>query len=290
MSPKNKPNKPAGNTISAGKPPADDAASVTQKSIKPKNQLYRWFFTLKESPVEKHISPSQLSQDLRSFCKEFYFQLEEGKDGYRHYQGCFSLNTKEFFNTVKNYFPNYIHLEAVTNWHASKLYVMKNESRLAGPWTHETVFIKDPLEGKTLYPWQQEITDLLKIEPNDREIIWLWDEKGNIGKTTFVKHMCINHPSKVIMVSGKASDIKYALSRDECNPRIVFFHYVRSQEGFVSYQAIEEIKDGLWFNQKYESKMVIKNPIHIIVLANFPPDEHALSQDRWNIKHISAGP
>ena len=56
--------------------------------------------------------------------------------------------------------------------------------------------------------------------------------------------------------------------------------FTRSQEQFVSYQAIEEVKNGILFNNKYEAKMVVFNNPHVVVFSNFEPDYKALSSDR----------
>ena len=52
-------------------------------------------------------------------------------------------------------------------------------------------------------------------------------------------------------------------------------------EEYVSYGAIEKIKNGYYMCSKYESKPIIRNPPHIIIMANFEPDYEALSKDRW---------
>jgi len=67
---------------------------------------------------------------------------------------------------------------------------------------------------------------------------------------------------------------------------MAIFGYARSKENYISYEALEEIKDGLFFSGKYESGMVCINPPHVVVLCNFAPDESKLSKDRWVIKNI----
>lgn len=148
--------------------------------------------------------------------------------------------------------------------------------------------IKDPLEGKELYPWQQFVLDLIKQEPNDRDIYWFWEPDGNIGKTSFVKHVLI-HNNDCTVVDGKVADAIHGVTemvRRGKDPRVVFMDIVRTQEGRISYSAIEKIKNGMFFNTKYETGMVLYDCPHVIIFANWEPDTYALSKDRWQIYRI----
>lgn len=151
------------------------------------------------------------------------------------------------------------------------------------------VQLKDPLEGKTLYSWQENLITILNGEINDRVIYWYWEPTGNIGKTSFVKSWCINNPNS-IMLSGKANDIKAGVSshiQGKKDLKVAFFHYTRSNEEFVSYEALEAIKDGIFYSGKYESSMCIYNTPHVVVFANFEPNMYKLSKDRWIIVEIT---
>ena len=62
--------------------------------------------------------------------------------------------------------------------------------------------------------------------------------------------------------------------------------FTRDVEEYVSYQAIEAIKNGIFYNTKYESKMITYNSPHVIIFANFFPDITKLSSDRWVIREL----
>lgn len=241
------------------------------------NQLYRWFFTLDESKIQL----SQLLEVLKEIAKEFVFSLEQGeKTDYKHYQGVFSLRQKERFSTVKNHFPISIHLEACKDWWASKKYCTKSETHIDGPWDEESCII--PIISE-LRPWQLKLEQQLLSEPKDREIFWIWDEKGNSGKTAFAKYLIIKHKA-CYFNNGKTSDIAFALPK---NPKIVVFNFARSNKGRINYMVIEQLKDGICFSSKYESKTKIFNIPHVVCFANFHPEVEALSIDRWNILKIN---
>ncbi len=145
--------------------------------------------------------------------------------------------------------------------------------------------IKDPLKDRKLYDFQQEIVDMVKEEPDDRKVFWYYDLQGCKGKTTLAKHLCMNH--NALYVQGKANDIKFGVMdmiQKKGEIDIVIMGLPRSYEQYVSYDAIESIKDGIFYSSKYESGMCIFNSPHVIILANFAPDEDKLSKDRWVIK------
>jgi len=145
----------------------------------------------------------------------------------------------------------------------------------------------DPMKGKTLYGWQNTVVNLIRTTPDDRSVHWVWEINGCKGKTSIAKHICMNY--NALFVSGKVADVKFAIAdmmKKNKYIDIVIFHYVRSNEQFVSYEAIEALKDGIFFSSKYESGMVMYNPPHILVFANFSPELKKLSADRWKILNI----
>ncbi len=68
------------------------------------------------------------------------------------------------------------------------------------------------------------------------------------------------------------------------NCRGIIWDIPRSSKGNVSYATLEAVKNGLICNTKYETGVKVFNPPHVIVFANFPPDDESqLSADRWHI-------
>lgn len=255
--------KPGGNTMN---PPDKTRAG-------PKNQLYRWFFTLKM----ECLTASQLSQELKGLgCKEFTFQGEKGKEGFEHWQGVFSLKNKEYFGTVKNWFPNSIHLEPCKDWIKARKYCEKSETRIEGPYTEQSIFLEIITKLNT---FQQKVVDDGLFD-NDRTIWWYWDEKGGIGKSSFCKWAYV-HLKAEVFKNSKSDNIAYAVSN---NPKIIIFDLSRSIEGHINYGIIEDLKNGMVFSGKYESRTKVFNSPRIIIFANFEPDTRKMSMDRWNIQ------
>ena len=142
---------------------------------------------------------------------------------------------------------------------------------------------KKPAEMELeLNSWQKSMMDELTQEPDDRKIVWIYDPQGGIGKSTLAKYLVRNY--NAIVVSGSKSDILHGYN----NEKIVIFDYTRSQEGYISYSAMESIKDGLYFSTKYNSKMVVRDDnAHVLIFANWLPKFENLSADRWDLRTLS---
>ena len=62
-----------------------------------------------------------------------------------------------------------------------------------------------------------------------------------------------------------------------------------TDEKYISWQGMEEIKDMLFYSGKYEGGMVNDRAPHFIMFANWEPETSLLSGDRWNIVRIPDG-
>jgi len=258
--------------------PSNTGAGNTNTA--PKTRGKNWFFTWNNYP---DTFDTTLSQAFKGSHK-YAYQEEKGLNGTKHIQGCVSFTNAREFNSLKK-IDKGIHWEKTRNMEKAINYCTKDETRNGIRKTSGIPkIVKDPLEGKQLYPWQEQIINELQNEPHPRQINWIWEEKGCTGKTTLCKHLCIKQ--KALYVNGKSADIKCAVATmlEQGNePRIVLWDIPRTQKDYLSYSAIEEIKNGLCFSGKYESKQLIFNIPHIYIFANFAPDQHALSSDRWRL-------
>jgi len=140
-----------------------------------------------------------------------------------------------------------------------------------------------------LNDYQKSIADHF-AEPCDprfsRDIYWLWEPKGNMGKTILSAFFVDERDA--LIISGKRDNcfygvMKYMECHDGAGPDIVIFDVPRSNIDYVSYTAIEKVKDGIFFSGKYESGMVRYNRPHVVILANEPPKYAELSADRWKV-------
>ena len=127
--------------------------------------------------------------------------------------------------------------------------------------------------------------ELLAEDPDDRKIFWFFEEEGGVGKTALCKHICITMDD-VIYVSGKAVDIKYGVAQMKKYPKVVLMDIPRSAGDAISWDAIESVKNGIFYSGKYEGKMVMGACPHLICFSNLEPDYSKLSADRWVVIKI----
>lgn len=262
----------------------DENIDETQKSQN-SDRSRGWVFTL--NMKEEWTDEGDLINLLNvSGADTWVFQLECGKEGTYHYQGQAYWKNAVSFHVVRQLGLG--HIEPMKNCKASIKYcTKKDDTFVAGPWSKGIpINFTDTRKKMELRPFQQTLWDLVQT---DRQITWVADKAGNMGKTTFAKHWAINN-KKFIFVNGKGADIRSAIATMVWKgnaPEVVIFGYPRSKEAYVSYEAIEEVKDGLFFSTKYESGMVVFPSPKVIVLANFEPDYKQMTADRWDVREIN---
>lgn len=140
------------------------------------------------------------------------------------------------------------------------------------------------LEGVTLRPWQQSLLDDLSGNPNPRSIFWVFDTVGNCGKSWMATFLLRNH-NAIVFTGGKAPDLAYAYD----NQKIVVFDFARATDfEKVSYNALEDFKNGRIFSSKYESTIKVFAVPHVVVFANVPPPEGKFSKDRLEVVDLDA--
>jgi len=133
----------------------------------------------------------------------------------------------------------------------------------------------EPREG-----WQTLLTLQLNSEPDARKVIWIFDATGNSGKSYMATHY--KERTSYYITGGKASDIFYGYNYED----VVFFDLARMKQDIVQYDVMENFKNGQFYSTKYECKVVRFNVPHVVVFANFEPDQSKLSADRWDIRVI----
>jgi len=167
---------------------------------------------------------------------------------------------------------------------------MKKQTREAGPWCDHYIYMGQDLPlYKNFYPFQFQLRKHLKVEPDDRTLMWVFDPEGSNGKTKFAKYMYFHHKVP-FMRYGKTGDILNLASKFP-GERAYIFDLSRAKPADFSnadtYSAMESIKDGYYINTKYDTKMICCRCPHVLVLANRLPDQTQCSRDRWLIVTIN---
>lgn len=218
--------------------------------------------------------------------KKFVFQLEECPTTKSHHFQCYvNLKIKkrqhELCKMLNSEGFNGAHcaIASDTGKERLKMYSMKEDTRIDGPWADHPIYLGRDLIKK-LRPWQQNIVNMLDEKPHDRRIWWYYDKQGGKGKSSLAKFMYYHHKIITLKVA-KASDIINLVFKLPAQKMYIFDVQRTTRKDLMldMYSAIEEVKTGYVVNTKYETGVKLFDRPHIIVFSNYMPDKSRLSSD-----------
>ncbi len=223
--------------------------------------------------------------------RKYVIQEETGANGTPHLQGVVTFQHAKLWSQLTNVTGVHCRWALCRNLYAAKQYCRKVHTRTGRVYvlgyTAGARVVRDPLEGKDLYMYQERVIEIVQGEPDERKIYWFYSFKGGIGKSALVKHLCLRYDAMV--TGGRMADAHYAIAekvKKHQDPDIILFDIPRSEGRKCCYAAIEGIKNGCFFTSKYESGMCLFNTPHIIIFANESPDRSKLSDDRWVVQQL----
>lgn len=268
-----------------------DNKNTNQKSMA--HPICTWDFTLKSNDDR---TPEAVRITMKRLFKKYTFQLERGDTGYLHYQGRGSLMKKRRFPELKQLLIP-LGLEdmnvspTVTENIGTTFYVMKEDTRVDGPWsdTDVEIYIPRQYRGLTMYPWQQQVINSA-LTFDSRKVSYIYDPDGCKGKTTVAALCCLLHKGLRIPAVNDhekllASVCDILTAQNEREPGPIFIdlpRYMDKKRLHGIYSAIEEIKNGHVYDMRFHYKDWWYDSPPVWVFANTIPDLSALSVDRWN--------
>lgn len=235
-----------------------------------------------------------LKKKLEYHSKKWSFQIEEGKETkFIHYQGRLSLKTKTRLTTlIEKWGVKEFHFSVTSSANKDNMfYVMKDETRIEGPFanTDEKLYIpRQVREISTLYPWQNQVIEISKVW-NTRHINLIIDPVGNIGKSILKTYVRCHKLGRVIPFSNNYKDIL----RMVCDMPTSNFYIIDMPKALDKdklgnlFSAIETIKDGYAYDDRYSFKEKIFDSPNIFIFTNEKPDVTYLSNDRWKFWRVS---
>lgn len=264
--------------------------TIVSPSVEKKqcNKAKNWCFTLNNYTEDEIVS---ILSYFRENCIKYIFETEVGECGTPHLQGYIELKEKARWTEFK--------LSKRISWRvmskkSSEGYNIEycsKDFRKGLPvriWKSDNIHIPRPLKIiSSLRPWQSSLENILMDEADDRKIIWVWENVGKVGKSAFCKYMCHKYDA-LYGTEGKKSDLINIVYNYVLNKELIHFilDVPRENGNNISYKSLEEIKNGMICNTKYETGVKLINSPHIIVFANEPPIKSKMSADRWEIYKI----
>lgn len=145
-----------------------------------------------------------------------------------------------------------------------------------------------------LREWQEDVDTMLETDPkgNTRYLHWFYDKRGACGKSHLVKYLRAKYDKKVYNVShfggmrDAATIVRNAFDA-EWTGEIFIADLPRDCEGKSIYEPMEAILNGEVTATKYQGGTESwRGTSYLFVFANFLPDIHRMSHDRWRIFEI----
>ena len=258
-------------------------------------ECYRWDFTLKWDD-ENNSNHQDIIDALKNISKNYTFQLEESETGYKHYQGRISLIKKKKLLPLVNLFSKFsffagVHLSPTSNNCKTFDYVQKTDTRISGPWTDkdEVIYIpRQVREMNGLRPFQQSIIEDCDVW-NKRIINCVYCKEGNMGKSLLVGYCRAHKIGRALPPINDSKDLLRMVC-DLPTSKMYLFDMPRSMNKdrlFQFYSAVETIKDGYAYDDRYHFKEKVFDCPNIWIFTNTLPDLEMLSEDRWKVHTIN---
>jgi len=245
--------------------------------VKRCNKSKYWCFTLNNFTVG-HLG--QLQEQFKAKNVGYLFGEEVGEQGTPHLQGYIEAETRirplEHFDL-----PPEVHWERRRGTKVENQRYCSKDGKVHC-WKIRPIH---PVTVTEIHGWQTIVAKLFDSPPDKRTIYWIWEKDGERGKTGLARYLC-HHRGAYFMNGAKRHCLAAAFKALDVD--LFIFGYPRTSEGYVSYDALESLKDGLFFSGfgVEATGMCLRNHPHILVLCNFPPDKSKLSMDRWKVGQI----
>lgn len=211
--------------------------------------------------------------------------MEEGKNGYKHWQIRMDTSRKDFFEWIKEIEP-WFHIEKAQSEEFT--YERKEHRFVCSDDNNEILKVRFAELGDCQqHIWQKQLMKRLKKQ-SVREIDVVLDPTGNKGKSFATIALWERGEALVVprtqSTAEKVSGFICSAWRGE---KIIIIDIPRSGKPTKSlYETLEEIKDGLVFDWRYSGKTRNIRGTKLVVFTNEPLNLKGLSDDRWVLHGI----
>lgn len=254
------------------------------------NQLCTYDFTL---PTHSNDRDNIIGH-LKEWAKKWVFQEETSDSGYNHFQGRISLIKKlrmnELISKTRDVFIgcHWSITSSATHEGARFNYVMKADTRVAGPWKDDdeeppklTRQLRAFMEQEK-YEWQLQLENMVQ-QTDDRRIIVIVDNEGNQGKSIFCEYLEYQKLAYEIPPFTAMEDVmQCAMSIKVQKAYLIDMPRGMKKEKLAGFYAgLESLKNGVMYDKRYAFKKRRIDRPQVVVFTNTVPDISLLSADRW---------
>jgi len=240
----------------------------------------KWYdITLsKEKMDERGIKTmEQIGQLFENLGADRYVIGEEvGEDGYKHYQCRIVFKAEKDQNSLINIFAG---VGWVTATHVRDFKYCEKEGAYYRSW--EKVLNK--FVDLKLRNWQGQVIGELE-DQSEREITVIVDPDGNTGKSWLTKYLVANRICNLIPVMGDYKDMMRICMAKAGTGYVIDMERTQDPNKAIGlWTAIESVKNGYLYEDRYNFKDMWIEPPKVLVLTNENPPLWALSKDRWRV-------
>lgn len=248
-------------------------------------------------PDPAHLRDAVAAVTTAATCDDYVIQGERGQSGNYHLQGYFKTADKIRPRTLQKRIRRPPWCDSVgvrpcsgPGRAALKTYAMKEDTRVLPPIGLRPIYMaRDLACMANPLKWQSQLLEMISRPPDDRTIVWIFNDRGNAGKSKLMKY-CHYKKLATRVPLGTATQIKSAvIMKGPHRCYMVDLPRVRgSQERQAElFSALESLKSG-WVETCMYGKpaAMLCEPPHVIIFSNELPDLRLASADRWRIYHL----
>lgn len=241
-------------------------------------QCFVWHLTKHLTDASEGGTPESIKEmkdDVRSIAKKWAFQVERGEEkGTLHWQMVISLHKKRRQNELvallrKTKFLKGAHVSVASNASGgSDAYVMKADTRVAGPWTSDDEPDEEPepepeqLKGISLFPWQARVIEFLQRPwDRDQKIMAIEDRIGQNGKSTLFSYLGWKKIAQTVGTISDPEKVSAAiLSMPRADAYAMDIARMSGDDGvcrdkkkmYAIWRSIETVASGYCFDTRYK--------------------------------------
>ncbi|AJF23062.1 rep protein [Human smacovirus 1] len=220
---------------------------------------------------KEKLPRSILEKWLNERCERWAYGNEVGEGGYEHYQIRIVLKEPTDEYEMRKMWAAFGH---VSPTHVRNFdYVLKD-----GDFVCSWIKYPESMVNPTFRAWQQ---CLLELEQSDREIDVIIDLKGNTGKSWITKYLALKNKATNVPSGLEAKDImRMCLKRPTTGWYIFDMPRASSKQAKSTWSAIESIKNGYLWDDRYTWEEKWIEPPKVTVFTNEYPKYDLVSEDR----------
>lgn len=232
--------------------------------------------------------------DIESWC----FEPEGGDDfvPYPHMQIRYVCKTKRELKKEIERWQDYFwsvngpHVSITGLKHINWEYVQK-EGNYTASWEYKSPLMR--FKKLELRDWQFDTCKKLMAQ-DERSVMCIVDVDGNHGKTYLRKFLQANKLCHYIPEMNDMRDLMRISMNKYENEKIDGFCFDLpradgDKKNIALWKAIEEIKNGYLYDDRYHFREMWIDVPKILVFTNDYPEQSVLSKDRWKIYTIMDG-